>query len=345
MDISIILFDAGSVKMIHPSDTDELLQYKDGPKIAWINIAGPKDIVSIKQIGDFYGIHQLTVEDILNTVQQPKMEIFENYRYLSIKSIQRELNFHNKQEKKKPFSPRLEQEDKPDEFTIDQVSIIITQNTVITFQEISGFSFAGLQKKILNEREEMRIKDTDYLAYEIINAVIDDYTSTLIHLEEDIENFEDRAAKTSDETFLGEIQDTKKHLLRIRRAILPSRDNITAIMRHDEFFHTNELKPFLQDLSEHLNYAIFTVENHREWLTNIMEVNISVLSYQMNKVMKVLATISTIFIPLTFIAGIYGMNFEFMPELGLKYGYPLVLCCMGIISLVMVIFFKIRRWF
>jgi magnesium transporter len=187
--------------------------------------------------------------------------------------------------------------------------------------------------------------ETDYLTYAIVDAIVDEYSRTLNHLEEDIEGFEDRATRTSDKTFIEEIQETKKYLSQIKRAILPLKENMTIISRHGLFFQAEELKPFLQDLSEHLNNAIMTVDNYREWLSNIMEVNLSVLSHQMNKVMKVLATISTIFIPLTFVAGVYGMNFHFMPELEYEHAYPIVLGGMGVIATSMIVFFKIRRWF
>jgi magnesium transporter len=285
-----------------------------------------------------FNIHPLTIEDVLNTEQQPKVEIFENYRFLSIKTIQQEKNFqHNKRKKK--------QAEEISEFLIDQVSIIILKNVLITFQEIPGDSFNGVRKRILENIEQIRKTGTEYLAYAIIDSIVDEYFLTLNHLEYDIENFEDRAAKTKDVTFIEEIQGTKKYLLQIKRAISPSRDNIVKIIRQDKFFLIDELKPFLQDLSENLNNAIITVENHREWLSNIMDVNLSVLSHQMNKVMKVLAVISTIFIPLTFIAGIYGMNFDIMPELHHEYGYPFVLGGMGFIALLMFIIFKTRKWF
>jgi magnesium transporter len=186
---------------------------------------------------------------------------------------------------------------------------------------------------------------TDYLAYALIDAIVDEYFLTLDHLEEDIENFEDRAAKTNDYKFLEEIQNTKKYLLKIKRAVSPLKENMQIIIRHGHFFQTEALKPFLHDLNENLNNATVTVDHYHEWLSNIMAVNLSVLSHQMNGVMKVLAIISTIFIPLTFIAGIYGMNFEYMPELKLTFGYPLVLSGMGLIALIMVIVFKMRKWF
>jgi magnesium transporter len=326
--------------MQHLSNIDELAQYKGLLKISWINVSGLEDVECIKRFGELYKLHPLTIEDILHTEQQPKLEIFDKYKFLSLKTIQQEKNFHHKQKNTK----KGKQEEEIDEFLIDQVSIIIMKNILITFHETNGDPFDGIRKKILENIGGIRKKGMDYLTYSIIDAVVDEYFLTLNHLEEDIENFEDRATKTSDDSFIEEIQETKKYLLEIKRAISPLRDNIFVISHHG-ILTTDELKPFLQDLSENLNHAIATVENHREWLTNIMDVNLSVLSQQTNKVMKVLAMISTIFIPLTFIAGIYGMNFNFMPELTYELGYPLVLGGMGIIAVIMLFIFKKHRWF
>lgn len=335
MDLSVITFDSGSAQRTHLTNVNELPQYKNNSKIVWIDISGLKNVDAIKRLGEMYGIHPLTVEDILHTEEQPKIELFDNYRFFSLKTIQ--LNhFQNKEKKQSRVLT---------EYLIDQISIIIMKNVLITIQEIAGDPFDGIRKRILEDMGGIRKAGTDYLAYAIIDAVVDEYFLTLNQLEEDIEDFEDHATKTSDETFIEKIQDTRKYLLRIKRAISPLRDNIIAVIRHEQFFQTDELRPFLQDLSEHLHNAISSVENHREWLTNIMDVNISVLSYQMNKVMKVLAIISTIFIPLTFIVGVYGMNFEFMPETKHALGYPLAMCGMAILAGIMVIYFKIRRWF
>jgi magnesium transporter len=191
----------------------------------------------------------------------------------------------------------------------------------------------------------IRTMGPDYLAYTLIDSVVDEYYLALAEMEDDIEDFEDRAIKTTNEIFIAEIQDAKKYLFQIKRAMLPLRENI-LILSHQIIPKTNDkLKPFLQDLQENLSNAIGMVEDYREWLTNIMDVNLSVLSYQMNKVMKILATVSAIFIPLTFIVGIYGMNFEFMPELAKPWAYPVVLGGMLCIALGMVVFFKIRKWF
>ena len=152
-------------------------------------------------------------------------------------------------------------------------------------------------------------------------------------------------ARTSDDTYIEEIQETKKYILLVKKAILPLKNNLLIISRQESFFQTGEIKPFLQDLIENLDHAVMQVEHYREWLSSIMEVNLSVLSYQLNKVMKVLAMISAIFIPLSFIAGIYGMNFEFMPELTFKFGYFIILGIMLLVAAVMLLFFKIRKWF
>ena len=348
MEMSIITFDLKSAQMFNLSGIDDLIQHRDNTKMAWINVSGLKDIDSIKRIGELYDIHPLTIEDVLHTEQQPKMEMFDNYRFLSVKTIQREKNFSHKQEKKEGFfrlPGKTKTQDTEDEFLIDQVSIIIMKKVLITFQEIPGDPFNGIRKRILENIGDIRKKGMDYLTYLLIDAAVDEYFLTLNHLEDDIGNFEERATKTSDSTFIEEIQDTKKYLLQIKRAISPLKDNLSILSHHEWFFQADNLKPFLQDLRENLNHAITTVENHREWLSNIMDVNLSVLSHQTNKVMKVLAMISTIFIPLTFIAGIYGMNFVHMPELEYQLAYPVVLGVMGAIAVTMAIIFKIHRWF
>jgi magnesium transporter len=348
-DISIICYDSNSAQLNHLSGINGLAQYHDNSKISWINVTGIEDIDSIKELGKYFNLHPLSVEDILHTDRQPKIEVFTHYRYLSVKTIQREKRFHhysyNEGSRSYINKKKKEQAENIEEFLIDQVSIIIMENTLVTFQEMPGDSFNDIRKKILENIGEIRKSGTDYLAYAIMDAIVDEYFITINHLEEDIENFEDRSAKTNDEIFIDEIQETKMYLLQIKRAILPLRNCLNKIIRQENFFQAEKLKPFLQDLSENINHALITVENYREWLSNIMEVNLSVISFQTNKVMKVLTVISTIFIPLTFIAGIYGMNFDNMPELRYGPAYFIVLGIMGFIGIVMLLLFKIHRWF
>ena len=350
LDISVITYNTEFAETKKISTIDEIPKCKDDGIIMWINLNGLEDIDSIKKLAAMYNIHSLTIEDVLNTKQQPKAEVFENYRFISFKSIRREKEFHeNRYKQKRPLIFKFWEKTKApvlgEEFLIEQISIIIVKNVIITFQEIPGDPFDGIRKRIFENLGFVRKMGSDYLAYALIDAVVDEYYLTLAHLEEDIENLEERAVRTNDDSFFSEIQDTKKYLLRIKHAMVPMRENLITLSRQDTQVPSDSLKPFLQDLRENLSNAIVTLENYREWLTNILDVNLSFLSHQMNKVMKILAIISSIFIPLTFIAGIYGMNFEFMPELGKPWAYPIVLCCMGFIASLMIIFFKIRRWF
>jgi magnesium transporter len=349
MQINALIFNSISSEVINVISVNELPASSD-KAVMWINICGLKDADSIRKLAEIYNIHTLTVEDVLNTKQQPKVETFDNYRFLSFKSIQMEKSFQHIQDKQKrikkfKFFKTKKELNFIEEFNICQISMIIMDNMLITFQEMPGDPFESIKKRFLeNAKQNLKI-ETGYLAYSIIDAVVDEYYLTLAHLEDDIESFENRAVKTSDDTFIAEMQDSKKVLFQIKRAMIPLRDNLVIISRRNTLLINDELKPFFQDLQENLNNAIETVENCRDWLSNIMDVNLSVVSYQMNKVMKILATVSAMFIPLTFIAGVYGMNFENMPELGKPWGYPVVLGCMGLISVSMIILFKIKRWF
>ena len=350
LGISTISYNSGFAEMRELSGVDELPQTINNSMVLWININGLNDIGSIKTIAKMYNVHSLTIEDILNTKHLPKAETFRDYSFISFKSIRREKEFHHRQANKKRrfiLNPekRKKQTGNDEEFFIEQISMIITENVIITFQEVPGDPFNGVRKRILEDYGQIRRMKASYLAYSLIDAAVDEYYLSLAHLEDDIENFEERAVKTSDDSFFTEIQDTKKYLLQIRHAMMPLRDIFMSASRQDIALTSAELRPYMRDLRDHLDDAIATLENYREWLTNILDVNLSFLSHQMNKVMKILAIVSSIFIPLTFIAGIYGMNFEFMPELTKPWAYPVVLLCMGSIATLMIIFFKIRRWF
>jgi len=353
MKLSYINYDSESVDTKDISTIDEVIKLKSDTKMLWINISGLKDIDSIKRLGELLEIHPLTIEDILQTEQQAKMEVFEKYRFLLVKTImQKKNNFYRSNAKKKIFSLPfrknerfISQGGKTNELIITQVGIVIMNNILLTFQELSRGAFESIRRKIIENTGDIRKMESDYLAYLIIDKIVGEYFNSINHLEEHIENLEERATSTSDDTYIEEIQEIKKYLLLVKKAILPLKDNLLLISRQESFFQTGEIKPFLQDLIENLNHAVTQVEHYREWLSSVMEVNLSVLSYQLNKVMKVLAMISAIFIPLSFIAGIYGMNFENMPELSTSFGYFIVLGIMFFVAAIMIIFFKVRRWF
>ncbi|MDR2483273.1 MAG: magnesium/cobalt transporter CorA, partial [Treponema sp.] len=279
---------------------------------------------AINRLAGFYAIHPLTVEDILNTEQRPKVEEFDNYLFISLKAIR-------KQPEGEPI--------------FDQVSFVLTGTTLLTFQEIPGDSFDGIRRRILGNGGKVRKMGADYLAYTLIDAVVDEYFLVLDALGSGMEVFEDRALDERDAAFTPDIQTVKQRLLRIRRAVWPLRESVALLLRLDSPKISAELDPFLRDLQENIIQAAETVETYRELIAGVMEINLSAVSNRMSKVMTVLTIISTIFIPLTFIVGVYGMNFQYMPELASRYGYPIVWGCMILIALGMIVFFKRRRWF
>jgi magnesium transporter len=217
-------------------------------------------------------------------------------------------------------------------------------DTIITFQEIPGDSFDGIRRRILNNMGRIRRLGTDYLAYAIMDSVVDNYFLILDALGAGIEEFEDRAVDESDHAFIADIQRVKQNLFRVRRAVWPLRESLSFLVHLDSPLVNDDLEPFLKDLQGNVVQAAETVESYRELLAGVMEVNLSSVSNRMNNVMNVLTIISTIFIPLTFIAGVYGMNFSHMPELATRYGYYITWGVMLIIAGGMVIFFKRRHW-
>jgi magnesium transporter len=323
MALSIIGYDPVGAWISTADTVDELLKHRNPAGISWININGLKDSAAITRLAEIYRIHPLTVEDILNTEHRPKLEDFEDYVFFTLKAVytqpQGELEF-------------------------EQISLIFTENTVITFQEKPGDPFDRIRRRIMNNVGRIRRMGADYLAYALIDSAVDEYFHVLDVFGLGLEQFEERAVDENDQTFISDIQRGKQKLLEIRRIVWPLRESLSLLARLDSPLINDELDPFLRDLQGNAIQAAETVESYRELIAGVMEVNLSSVSNRMNKVMKVLTIISTIFIPLTFIVGVYGMNFAHMPELGIPYGYPLTWGVMILIALGMIFFFKRRRW-
>lgn len=324
MDLSIISYGSEGARRENAAAVDELLARQTGGEICWINVDGLDDPGAVHQLAERYAIHPLTVEDILSDEQRPKVEEFENYLFISLKAIRR-------QEEGEPV--------------LDQVSFVLEGSTLITFQEIPGDSFDGIRKRILSNGGKVRRMGADYLTYMIMDAVVDEYFLVLEALGAEMEAFEERAMDEQDAAFITDIQKVKQRLLRVRRAVWPLRESVAGLLRLDSPKIHDDLEPFLRDLMENIIRVEETIETYRELIAGVVEINLSTVSNRMNKVMKVLTIISTIFIPLTFIVGVYGMNFQFMPELATHYGYPIVWGGMILVALGMIFFFKRRHWF
>jgi magnesium transporter len=322
MLLSLIGYDPAGAWTKTLTSMEELAEWKNPAGMTWINIEGLDDHEGLNMLAEKFKIHPLTVEDILDTThQRPKVEEFDRYLFIALKAIN--------------ISGTMD---------LEHIGLVITEDTVLTFQEKPGDCFDGIRKRIMNNAGRVRRMGPDYLAYSIIDTVVDEYFISINSFGSEIEEYEDRALDESDDNIIHDIQEAKRKLLVMRRAIWPLRENIALLMRIDSKLISSDLDPFFKDLHDHTVQAAETVETYRELIAGIMEINMIAASNRLSKVMKVLTIISTIFIPLTFIAGVYGMNFNFMPELNYAPAYFIVLGVMACIAIGMIVFFKRRKW-
>ena len=310
---------------------DELLTYRNPGGLSWINVNGLKDTQAISRIAEAYKVHPLTVEDILNTEHRPKVEEFDEYLFITLKAITWRTS----------PDPEADRRGYPE---YEQISIVLTRDTVITFQEQAGDSFDPIRRRIDANLGRICKMGSDYLAYGLVDSIVDGYFLVLDRIGTRLEDFEARATEESSQDFMRELQAVKQDIVHMRRAVWPLRESIAALLRLETPLISEELEPFLKDLHDNAVQAAESLESYREIVAGVLEVNLSSVSNRMNEVMKVLTIISTIFIPLTFIVGVYGMNFRHMPELEQSWGYPAIWGAMGLIALGMIVFFKKRKW-
>ncbi|QDO95133.1 magnesium/cobalt transporter CorA [Formosa sediminum] len=293
-------------------------------EVTWININGLNHTYAIESIGQHYNIHPLILEDIANISQRPKIDEFEDYLSLSMKMLYY---------------------DTEKGLISEQITLILGQNYVLTFQESEGDVFTGLRDRIRLGKGRLRTLGSDYLFYALIDNIVDHYFVVVESLGDKIEDLEDDLFNgNTQDNISTQIQDLKREILRIRRAIFPMRDIINRIEKSEHKLIDSKTIPFFQDVYDHTIQVNENTEVYREMVWGLMDMYMTGISNKMNEVMKVLTIISTIFIPLTFIAGIYGMNFDNMPELHHPYSYPILLVIMLIMFIFMIIYFKRKKW-
>jgi magnesium transporter len=293
--------------------------------VNWINIDGLHDTETIKKIGKEFAIHPLVLEDIVNTAQRPKCEVFDDYIFVVLKML-------------------LYDEDNR-AIKIDQVSLICGSNYVISFQEMVGDVFNPIRERIRNGKGRLRKMGSDYLAYVLLDVIIDNYFLILEKLAERIEELEDELVTNPSPETLHAIHHLKTDMIFFRKSIWPLREVVNGLQRDESPLIHEKTEAYLRDLYDHTIEVIDTLELFRDMVSGMLDIYLSSISNKMNQVMKVLTMIATIFIPLTFIAGIYGMNFKYMPELEWRMGYAVVLSVMAVSGLVMLFFFKRKKWF
>ncbi|WP_292391123.1 magnesium/cobalt transporter CorA [Methanosarcina sp. UBA5] len=304
---------------------EECLEFKDQPGLnLWINVDGLDKVDIIEKLGSYFNIHPLTLEDILNTRQRPKTEDYDSYIYSVLKMI------------------LLDRE--KEEITIDQLSIIIGPNYVLSFQEREGDVFDPVRERFENPVSRIRKSGVDYLAYSLIDAVVDNYFLILEHFGEEIEYLEEGLVTQPRPETLRTIQKYKRDLITLRKSVWPLRELINGLQRVESDLIKETTSIYLRDIYDHTIQVIDSVEELRDILSSMVDIYLSSISYRMNDVMKVLTVIATIFIPLTFIVGVYGMNFEYMPELKWRWGYPAVVIGMTFLAVSMFAYFKKMKW-
>ncbi|EAP86482.1 magnesium/cobalt transporter CorA [Croceibacter atlanticus] len=292
--------------------------------ISWININGLHNTEEIEKLGEHYNIHPLILEDIVDTAQRPKIDEYANYLFIVFKMM-----YHRED----------------GEFINEHMSLIMGEDYVLTFQESDGDVFDGLRSRIANSKGRIRNNGADYLMFAILDAVVDNYFTVMETISDKVETLEDLLfAQEDTKDITQDIQDLKREILKIRRATLPLREVVNRIEKIDSPLIEEKTSTFLRDLYDHIIQVNESVDIYREMIWGLMDMYMTTISNKMNEVMKVLTIMASIFIPLTFMAGIYGMNFEYIPELQFKYGYFYLWGAMLIVFFGLLWYFKRKKW-
>ena len=306
-------------------DVEDCFPFKETPTVTWIDIDGINHTEIIEKIGKHFDFHPLILEDIVNTDQRPKIEDFKDHVFIVLKMLSCEEN--------------------GTDIKVEQVSLILGKNFVISFQDnVEGDVFDNVRDRLRTNRGRLRKMGADYLVYSLMDAIVDNYFIILEKLGEKIEDTEDELLLKPHAEIIKEINKLKRNMIFLRKSIWPLREVISKMERGEIALIRKETTIYFRDIYDHSIQIIDNVETFRDIIAGMLEIYLSSLSYKMNEVMKVLTIIATIFIPLTFVVGIYGMNFHYMPELEWHWGYPLVWIAMIFIAGMMLYYFRKNQW-
>jgi magnesium transporter len=322
--ITVIDYDEARFQEREIKTIEECFVFKDQPTVTWVNVDGLHQIEILEKLGECYGFHPLVLEDILNTDQRPKIDDYEDYLYIVLKML------HDK--------------GKGGQVEAEQISLILGPNFVFSFQESGGDVFDPIRERIRNGKGRIRKMGADYLAYTLLDAVVDYYFVVLEQLGERIEVLETELVTNPETRTLREIQTLKREMIYLRKAVWPLREVVAALERGESPLFQKSTVVYLKDVYDHIIQVIDSIETFRDMLSGMLDIYLSSISNRLNSVMKVLTIIATVFMPLTFLAGVYGMNFKHMPELEWPWGYPLVWAVMIGIGVSMVVYFKKKKW-
>jgi len=310
-----------------PTSIEEALPHGDASTVTWINVNGLHDVDLLQKLGEHFGLHPLALEDVLNLGQRPKLEDYDEHYFI----VMKEVRWHGTLE-------------------TEQISLFMSRRWVITLQEFPGDPFDPVRERIRKGKGRIRKMGADYLAYALIDALVDGYFPHLEKLGERIEELEEELVGNPTRQTLHQIHRIKRELLLLRRSAWPQREVINALQREESHLVKRETRVYLRDCYDHTIQIMDMVETYRDLAAGMLDVYLSSASNRMNEIMKVLTIMASIFIPLTFVAGIYGMNFDTtaspwnMPELKWTWGYPAVLGVMLLVGVLMLAYFRRKGW-
>jgi magnesium transporter len=322
VELQVIDYNEDEVKEATLRTVEECASYAGTSTVSWINVTGVHDVGLLDELGKAYGLHPLVVEDIANTTQRPKADDYEDLLYVSLKMLS-------------PGQGKVE---------VEQVSLVLGRNHVLSFQEKAGDVFDPVRIRIREGRGRIRRMGADYLLCCLLDAVVDGYFSVCEFLSERVEPLHDQLLEEPTPETLSEVHALRQETLALRKSVWPLREVANRLERLESPLICDETRLYLRDVYDHTVQIIETIESYRDTIGGLADLYLSSVSNRMNEVMKVLTIIATIFIPLSFVAGVYGMNFANMPELGWQWGYPAALAVMATVAVGMLIYFRRRKW-
>jgi len=322
--IRVIDYDGTQLREDELKEIAEGAEFKRTKTVTWINVDGLHDLSLMKEIGNTFDLHPLLLEDILNTGQRPKLEEFENCLFIVVKMLRY---------------------DKEKQIVIsEQLSMVLGDTFLLTFQEQPGDVFEPVRERIRKQKARIRASGIDYLAYALLDCVVENYVFIVERLGEKIEDMEEIVLDNAEPKVMEKINAFKREMNFIRKSVRPAREAIIQLSKLDSEHIHDQTIPFLKDLQDLVTHATEAIDTYRDMLSDQLNLYNSVMGNRMNDIMKVLTIFAAIFIPLTFIAGIYGTNFEYLPELKFKYSYFVFWGVMVTVAATMLVFFRKKKW-
>jgi magnesium transporter len=324
IEIGVVDYDELNFSESQLSSVEACIPYRNKQTTTWINVDGVHDAGMLERFGECFGLHRLVMEDIMNTDQRPKAEEYDEYLYLVLKMLM---------------------VGKSGETVTEQLSLVLGRNWLLSFQEaVEGDVFSVIRERLRTGKGRIRKAGADYLAYALIDAVVDNYFVVLEKIGDRIESLETELVGNPTQKTVQKIYLLKREIILLHNAVWPLREVVSSLGKHGSSLVNEPTIPYLRDVYDHVVHIIDSVDIYREMISSMLDMYLSSVSNRLNEVMKVLTVIATIFMPLTFVAGVYGMNFKNMPELDWRYGYPGIMLVMAAIAGCMLYYFNRKKW-